>query len=88
MVSDETIRVPRSDPLYQAWIWRQDSALLFRLRPILERLRYVPDQPCVLGQTYSCQVNGQTCSPCAIRQIKIELFGTPTTEEHHDVQPD
>ena len=78
-MTDETIRVPRTDPLYQAWIWRQDSALLFRLRPILARLEHVQNQPCVLGATYSCQVNGQTCSPCAIRQIKIELFGPGET---------
>jgi hypothetical protein len=78
-MTDETIRVPREDPIYQTWIWRQDSALLFRLRPILERLQYVANQPCVLGETFSCQVNGQTCSPCAVRQIKTELFGEEKT---------
>lgn len=85
---ERVIAVPRTDPIYQAWIWREDSRLLFRLRPILERLRYVQDQPCVLGETYACQVNGLTCSPCAIRQIRAELFGPwqPTKKEQPDVR--
>lgn len=83
---ERVIRVGRTDPIYQTWIWRQDSALLFKLRPVLESLRNVMDQPCVMGfEPYSCRVNGQTCSPCAIREIKVVLFGT--TDEQPEEQP-
>ena len=84
---DRVIAVPRTDPIYQTWIWRRDSALLFKLRPVLESLRNVADQPCVMGyEPYSCRVNGETCSPCAIREIKTVLFGTAQAEEQPDAR--
>lgn len=91
MSDDEqrVIVVPNSDPIYQAYIWRRDSMTLFRLRPILEQLRDIPDQPCrVQVGPYTC-VNAdplgtpmsQWCITCTVREIKRQLFGEeqPTT---------
>lgn len=76
---NRVIVVPDSDPVYQAYIWRQDSLTLFRLRPILAQLRDIPDQPCRLGE--GCPDVGMTCIPCAIRKIKTQLFGDPPEGE-------
>lgn len=98
---DQVLVVPRSDPVYSVFLWRQDSITLARLRPVLNQLRYVPDQPCRLpGQgvglhygPYTCtnpdpdrQAPDQWCIPCQIRAIKIELFGDPDSN-HKEESP-
>lgn len=70
--------VPGTDPLYAAYIWRQDSQTLAKLRPVLEQLRDIDDEECRFGD--GCPVRGMSCLPCAIRRIKADLFGEATNE--------
>jgi hypothetical protein len=64
------------DPTVKAVLqWRSDSAALHQLKPVLERLRLVPDQPCQWGMLpYSCAERG-LCPPCIIRDVRAALFG-------------
>jgi hypothetical protein len=66
------------DPTVRAVLqWRADSATLYQLQPVLERLRLVPDQPCQWGMIpYACEREGRgMCPPCIIRDIRAALFG-------------
>jgi hypothetical protein len=72
---DRVVVMPAGDPIYSVWTWRRDSQTLARLRPVLEQLEAIRDEPCVLGG--ECSNLGMTCMPCAVRRIKVELFGEP-----------
>ena len=75
--------IAEDDPIRAVWAWRNDSQTLARLRPVLERMRHIPDQPCRLGNVpYACarEFNNQLCAPCAVRDIKAALFGEHPTE--------
>lgn len=87
---DQVIVVPRSDPVFSVFVWRQDSITLARLRPILNRLRDTPNQPCRLYTNGSCilarpALQDEWCITCQIRSIKIELFGDPSTNHKEEV---
>jgi hypothetical protein len=74
---EQVIVVPRSDPVYSVFCWRSDSVTLARLRPVLEELRNLPDQPCRLGHLpYECIDWGERCLACTVRDIKATLFTT------------
>jgi hypothetical protein len=73
----QVIVVPKGDPLYANYIWRQDSITLTKLRPVLAQLQDIPNQPCRLGT--GCPPEGLSCIPCAIRRIKAQLFGEEET---------
>ena len=77
---EQVIVVPRSDPVYSVFVWRSDSVTLARLRPVLNQIRRLPDQPCQIDDTpYSCMELGgamEMCPPCQLRQIKSVLFDT------------
>ena len=70
------------DPTVTAVLqWRSDSATLAQLKPVLERLRLVSDQPCQFGLIpYSCaRERGELCHPCIIRDVRAALFGEEST---------
>ena len=78
-MSRVAITLDDQDPIFQTWVWRNDSARLFVLQPALDLAMEVPEQPCVLGQRYTCRrtesgrVTGQTCSPCLIHDIQNRM---------------
>lgn len=79
---DQVIVVPRNDPVYSVFCWRDDSITLARLKPVLEELRWIPNQPCLMHlEPENCIIREELslCVPCAIRQIKTVLFGPDTT---------
>jgi hypothetical protein len=66
-----SIPVTTDDPVYQVWQWRNDSARLFVLQPALDRAMGIFEQPCVLGERFSCLP--QSCSPCLIFDIQNRM---------------
>jgi hypothetical protein len=70
-VSRVAITIDDLDPIYQAWVWRNDSARLFVLQPALDLAMEIPEQPCVLGERYACRP--QSCSPCLIHDIQNRM---------------
>jgi hypothetical protein len=65
------ITVSTDDPIYQIWCWRNDSARLFVLQPVLDLAMEMPEQPCVLGERYACRP--QSCSPCLIHELQHRM---------------
>jgi hypothetical protein len=78
---EQVIVVPRSDPVFSVFVWRSDSVTLARLRPVLEELRNLQDEPCTIGDgtPYGCW--DTTCFPCAVRSVKAALFTTVEREQ-------
>lgn len=77
------LNIAEDDPIRAVWAWRNDSQTLARLRPVLERMRTVPDLPCMVGkEPFDCMglLNGGLCPSCVIRDIKIALFGAEQPE--------
>lgn len=75
------VGIPEDDPIRAVWAWRADSQTLSRIRPVMERLQMIPDQPCVMGLVpYACLTENQMCIPCALRDIRAALFGEQPTE--------
>lgn len=73
------LNIAEDDPIRAVWAWRADSQTLARLKPVLERMRTVPDLPCMVGrEDFSCQavLNGGLCPACVLRDIKAALFGS------------
>jgi len=70
-VSRVAITLDDTDPIFQTWVWRNDSARLFVLQPALDLAMEMPEQPCVLGERYSCRP--QSCSPCLIHDIQNRM---------------
>ena len=76
---DQVIVVPRTDPVFSVFTWRSDSITMARLRPILDQLRDIPEEPCQIGsEPYACAAldDDVLCGPCQLRHIRFELFGT------------
>ena len=65
------IALDDQDPIFQTWVWRNDSARLFVLQPALDLAMEIPEQPCVLGERYACRP--QSCSPCLIHDIQNRM---------------
>jgi len=70
-MSGVVITVDTEDPVFQVWRWRNDSARLFVLGPVLELAMEMPEQPCVLGERYACRP--QSCSPCLIYELQNRM---------------
>jgi hypothetical protein len=70
-VTRTVIEVALDDPVYQIYCWRNDSARLFVLQPVLDLAMEMPEQPCVLGQRYACRP--QSCSPCLIFDLQNRM---------------
>lgn len=79
-----TIPLP-PDPMYSVWIWRQDSQLLARMRPIIEEFLHLvevqhcdmqdlgADQPCIETDLPP----GQWCFRCRYLRLSNQLKGLP-----------
>ena len=70
-MSQVVITTTVEDPVFTIWRWKQDSARLFVLQPVLDLVMEIPEQPCVLGERYACRP--QSCSPCAIYEIQNRM---------------
>lgn len=67
-----TIPLP-PDPMWAVWIWRQDSQLLARMRPILAELVAITEEPCLHDAPTM-----QSCVRCRLRELLQPLTkGTP-----------
>jgi hypothetical protein len=71
-VTRVAIEVDTAEPVFQIWMWRNDSARLHLLKPALELAMEMPEQPCVLGERYTCRP--QTCSPCLIHDLQEAMM--------------
>jgi len=65
------ITIDDQDPIFQAWVWRNDSARLFVLQPALELAMELPERPCSLGERYACRP--QTCYPCLVHELQNRM---------------
>jgi hypothetical protein len=85
-IEQETVVVPKGDPVYSVWIWRQDSITLMRLRPTLELMVTLSQAPCenLWGSTCLDDAGrgfdtgeGATsyCWPCRLRVLVQRMNG-------------
>jgi hypothetical protein len=83
-LEQETVTVPRGDPIFSIWIWRADSITLTRLRPVLEHLASMAEAKCENYFTGSCLDDpgrrfdtgeGATsyCWPCRLKTLVVQL---------------
>jgi hypothetical protein len=79
--NSETFTVPRTDPLYAAFVWRRDSITLARMRPALEEfMSLVATTGCDRTEVGfgSCYEHldlplGEWCKLCRYRRVWVLL---------------
>lgn len=82
------VMLPKGDPVYAVYTWRQDSITLARLRPMIEEIVVMADAPCEGGwMSETClTVTRQRvdireityCWPCRLKQLRARIYGYRT----------
>jgi hypothetical protein len=88
-VTDRHPDLPPGDPVWAIYTWRADSITLTRLRPIIEEITVLADEPCLTAVgPYTClnaDPNGEpiqpVCLACRLKQLRARLYGYRSTPD-------
>ena len=81
------VMLPKGDPVYSVWVWRQDSITLARLRPFIEEIVVLADAPCEKHHVGTCLERPAVdpakdyCWPCRLKQLRARMYGYRTPKE-------
>lgn len=76
MQASDRVDLPSGDPAWSVLIWRQDSMTLARIRPILERLVALADEPCQVYAPDDCITQGAEplCLSCRLKALRSSMY--------------
>ena len=78
----ESVSVPQGDPVYAVYTWRRDSISLARIRPLIEEVVAMADEPCLRWEPLTClsKAEPKPCVTCRLKLVRARLYRTRQTQ--------